>query len=144
MVRAYEDDPELDSLIGVPQFSNERKDPAYVDVHTDRLVIYPGQEVVPVTDLDEPGNAFERLLDRIEARRDKRYIVAVLRPGTSRLAGRLRMAILDRGIDYGQELFETGQTVHYRPSEEAEILPLPDPEPEPMTETDANPETDVT
>ena len=114
--RAYDntDEPELAKQLGQPFFNNKSKEPSYVDVHPDRLVIYPGKEVVPITELEQPGNAFEQMLDRIDKVKDKEYIILALRPKTSRVSKRLRKAIKDRGIDVGQNFFIPEKVIDYK------------------------------
>lgn len=113
--RAYEstEDEELAKSMGEPMFSNKLKEPSYVDVQPDKIVIYPGEDVVPVQDLEQAGNPFERLLDRVYEKRNEEYIILVLRPHSSRVAKTLRKAIEDRGIDVGQELFENEKQINY-------------------------------
>lgn len=94
-------------------FGNVLKEPAYIDVYADRIIIYPGDEVLPIRDLERPGNAFEQLLDQIGRRRDSEYIVLLIRPGSVSVSRHLQRAIEDRGIDMGWELFEMGRSVDY-------------------------------
>ncbi|NCD32953.1 MAG: hypothetical protein EOL87_05970 [Spartobacteria bacterium] len=108
VLSAYDntEDAELSGRLGQPLFSNKEKQPSYIDVYEDRLIIYPDQSVVPMADLEIAGNAFEQMLDRVEAIRDTDYIVLVLRPGSAHLARIIRRAVNARGIDLGQELYE--------------------------------------
>ncbi|HRZ13736.1 MAG TPA: hypothetical protein P5567_14935 [Kiritimatiellia bacterium] len=112
-------------LMLVPKFGNKYKDPVYVDVFGDQIVIYPEQKIVPVVDLERSGNAFERLLNAVASKKDERYIVLLARPRSARVLRRLRTAIHDRQIDLGFELYEEGRTV-----EVAEALPAPEEVPE--------------
>lgn len=92
---------------------NVQKEPNYIDVHRDRVILYPGSEVVPVRDLERVGNPLERKLDRVEAAKDQEYIVLLVRPRAAAVQRRLVKAIRDRGIDIGLELFEAGREVNY-------------------------------
>lgn len=94
-------------------FGNRAKEPSYIDVQKDHLVLYPGEEVVSLRDLERPGNAFEQLLNAIESRKDQEYVVLLARPGTAQVFHRLKKLVLDRGIDLGWELFEEGRPVEY-------------------------------
>ena len=115
ITRAYEssEDAELAKSAGEPMFSNKVKEPSYVDIHPDKIVIYPGEVVVPIQDLEQKGNAFEQLLDRVYEKRNEEYIILILRPQSSRVAKGLRKAIEDRGIDVGQELYESEKQINY-------------------------------
>jgi hypothetical protein len=92
---------------------NKAKEPVYVDVHRDHLVMYPGGEVVSLVDLEKRGNAFERLLAEVGKRTEEQYVVLLLRPRASLVARQLRTALRDRGIDVGYELYEQGRTIDY-------------------------------
>jgi hypothetical protein len=94
-------------------FGNKNKEPAYVDVYRNRLVLYPGGEILPVRDLQLPGNPFEKLLETVEQDKDEYYVVLLVRPHAASVARRLRKAIRSRDIDFGWELFETERPVDY-------------------------------
>lgn len=94
-------------------FGNRQKEPVYVDVQKDHLVLYPSAEVVSIRDLERPGNAFERLLADVESKKNEEYVVLLARPGTASVFHRLKKAVLDRGIDLGWELFEADRPVEY-------------------------------
>ena len=115
--RAYEpdsdEDKELAKKMGEPMFSNKDKEPSYVDVNPDKLIIYPGEHVLPIQDLEQSGNAFEQLLNQVAEHRDTEYIILVLRPESSRIAKVLRSAIVDRNIDVGMELFDKDKEINY-------------------------------
>lgn len=92
---------------------NQAKEPSYVDVHRDRLEIYPGNHIVPVRHLGLEGNAFEQLLDRVSTNVANEYVVLLVRPGSVQVSRQLRKAISQRDIDVGFELFEAGRPVNY-------------------------------
>jgi hypothetical protein len=92
---------------------NTRKEPSYIDVHRDRIIIYPGEHVLPVRDLERTGNALENLLQHLEENRDEEYAILLVRPRASMVARQLAKAIRDRGIGLGQELYEEERQVNY-------------------------------
>jgi hypothetical protein len=98
-------------------YGNRTKEPSYVDVHRDHLVIYPGEEVLSLADLESEGNAFEKLLKKVQPASDKEYIVLLVRPRSAIVARRLKKAIRDRGIDIGYELYEENRPVDYEQPE---------------------------
>ena len=105
----YEDGVEAGS--GLPRFANKEKEPVYVDVYPNRMIIYPEQEIVLKTDLQKPGNAFEKLLQKVGEAPDEEYVILLARPGSAKNVSLLRRTIRDRGIDVGVELFEAGRPV---------------------------------
>jgi hypothetical protein len=100
-----------EALMLVPKFGNKNKEPVYIDVYGDQIVLYPEGQIVPVVELERAGNAFERLLSTVALRKDELYIVLLARPRSARVLRRLRTAIHDRQVDMGFELYEEGRTV---------------------------------
>ena len=94
-------------------FGNKDKEPIYVDVEKDHLVLYPEQDVVALRDLETPGNPFEKLLDYAQENKDEEYIVLLARPGTARLVHRIKKVIRARDIDLGFELYEADRPIEY-------------------------------
>lgn len=94
-------------------FGNKVKDPSYLDVYRDRVIVYPGGEVVPARDLEIPGNAVEKLLSAIETNKANEYLILLVRPRAAIVARRLRKSIYSRAIDVGFELFEEGRPTDY-------------------------------
>jgi hypothetical protein len=92
---------------------NMLKEPSYVDVHRDRIILYPGSEAMAVRDLERPGNPLEGFLERVYENRDEEYIVLLVRPRAAMTSRRIAKAVRDRGIDIGMELFEEGRAVNY-------------------------------
>lgn len=92
---------------------NMNKEPNYIDVNRDRIVMYPGDEVLPVRDLERRGNALEAFLERVYEVRDTEYIVLLVRPHSAEVYRRLAKAVRDRDIDLGIELFEADREVDY-------------------------------
>jgi hypothetical protein len=89
------------------------KEPSYIDVQRDRLILYPGGIVVPVRDLERPDNPLITFLDRIRQNRNAEYVVLLVRPRAATVSRRLVKAVRDRDIDLGFELFEAGRDVDY-------------------------------
>lgn len=92
-----------------PASSNMRKDPVYVDVESQKVVIYPEKMEITAAALADRRNKFEQFLDQVEQVRSVRYLVLVLRPGSAPLHRSLRQRIQAHGIDVGFEPVETGR-----------------------------------
>jgi hypothetical protein len=105
---------ESDDGMGSPfPRGNIVKEPSYIDVHRDRLVLYPGGIVVPVRDLERSDNPLNTFLDRIRQNRNAEYVVLLVRPRAATVSRRLAKAARDRDIDLGFELFEANRDVDY-------------------------------
>lgn len=92
---------------------NRHKEPRYIDIHQDRIYLFPGDIVLPVRELERPGNALELFLEDTRAGRDEYYVVLLVRPHAGEVFRRVSRAVRDRGIDLGTELFEAGRDVNY-------------------------------
>ena len=92
---------------------NRLKEPRYIDVHPDRIILYPGEQILPVRDMDRPQNALERFLEEVREVRDYEYVVLLVRPRAADVYRRIARAVRDREIDLGIELFEAGREVDY-------------------------------
>jgi len=83
---------------------NVTKNPWYLEVWRDRMIVHPTGEIIEIVELEEKGNAFETFLDRVEARKNNQYIVLLVRENAAALARRLKSIIRDRDIDTGMDL----------------------------------------
>lgn len=123
--------------VGQPMFENTSKEPTYIDVERDQIFIYPGPVRVLAGDLERDGNPFMNLLAKIDANKEREYIVMLLRPRSAVFARRIRSIIREREIDVGQELYETGKPINYKVT-----APL-EPEAEPSPEAEVTAEVDI-
>jgi hypothetical protein len=96
------------------------KMPTYMEWDGKQVTLHPGGVVVPIdlasidiSDLRDRksaiidsavgSTAFGRLLDSIESKKDREYLVVMVRPSGFHLFSRLRELIYSRGIDIGYE-----------------------------------------
>ncbi|MFH0909202.1 MAG: hypothetical protein V1929_10600 [bacterium] len=96
------------------------KIPSYIDCRPEGLVLYPGKIVVNGAQLGEPGNAFERLLDRVAANSLKEYIVLLVRPDSARFYRGARDMIAQRDIDVGYDAVDVDYKINW--DEQVELL----------------------
>ena len=113
----FVDGSEEGSAADLFPYGNRTKEPLYIDVYRDHLVIYPKAEVMTIRDLEQEGNPFEKMITAVEVEREKQYIVLLVRPRSSIVARRLKKSIRDRGIDIGYELYEEGRPIQYEARE---------------------------
>ena len=88
-----------------------RKDPVYISVNSQDIVLYPDERSFLPRDLGMPNSDFERLLDDIEKVGRVRYVVLLLSPDSSHLQRRLRTLIDQREIDLGLEPWDPGTKI---------------------------------
>lgn len=127
----YDDNkgPNEQDTTWVPKFNNKSKEPTYIDVYRDRLVLYPDKSVVPAGEIIQPGNRFEQVLKKVAAKKEREYIILLARPGSASVVRRLRQAIRDKQVDVGFELYEADRLVELKSAGET---PEPEPKPEPV------------
>ena len=83
---------------------NVTKNPWYLEVWRDRMIIHPTGEEIIMSELEVKGNNFEKFLDRVGEKKNSQYIVLLVRENSAALARRLKQAIRDRQIDTGMDL----------------------------------------
>lgn len=93
---------------------NVVKNPWYLEVWRDRMIVHPTEEVIEVVELEEKGNAFEKFLDRVEENKDRQYVVLLVRENAAALARRLKQTIRDRKIDTGMDLLYKDEPIMLR------------------------------
>ena len=88
------------------------RDPIYVDVQPQRLVIWPDNQEISASELDAPDNKFARFLDQVQLQRDTRYIILLLSPYSVSLQRKLRGMIRKHEIELGLEPWEPGKEIN--------------------------------
>ena len=83
---------------------NVSKNPWYLEVWRDRMIIHPGGDIINVRELEEKDNQFERFLTAVEAKKERQYIVLLVREHGASVARKLKKVIRDRKIDIGMDL----------------------------------------
>ena len=94
-----------------PKVQNIKPGPIYVDVEPEQIIIYPEKIQIAKSDIRIPGGEFENFLARVEAVRETRNIVLLLRPGSAVFQRQLRQLIRDRGIDVTFEPWDAEREV---------------------------------
>ncbi len=108
-----------------PAFNRETttKDAQYIDVHPDRLILYPSEQVISWENPDEPDQRISEHLDAIEEHRDTQYIVLLIRPHSSAIYRQLARLIRARGIDMALELIEADRPVDHNERSRSNSFP---------------------
>ena len=114
----YKSETEYDPSKGI------LKMPHYVDCRPDSLQIYPGPQPVTAANLGEPGNPFERLLDRVAANSAKEYVILLVRPDSARFYREARRMITERDIDVGYDAVDADYVINWE--EQKKILGITD------------------
>ncbi len=86
--------------------STNPKVPSYIDCQPAGLVLYPGGVRVAWEDLQRPNNPLEMMLDRIQERTDKEYVIVMVRPQSVKFYRQVRNMIGKRAIDVGYDVVD--------------------------------------
>lgn len=99
---------------------NDKKQPIYLEVVKDKVIIHPGKAEVSQRELRDPKNLVAQKIDEAASNADDYYFVLVIRPGAALLGRQLRTEIRKRGLDVGVDLFDTARKLeHVSKTEEA-------------------------
>lgn len=97
-------DPADEGKEVVDSAGNVIKNPWYLEVWRDHMVVHPGGDIINLRELEDRDNAFEQFLGRVEARKENQYIVLLVRQHGASVARKLKKVIRDRKIDIGMDL----------------------------------------
>jgi hypothetical protein len=89
------------------------KEPTYIDCWPDKWVIYPGEANLPVEEIWNPNNILIETLDKVSAKKDKEYVVVMIRPGAVKTYRMLRPLIDRRGIEVGKDVVDASFKVNW-------------------------------
>jgi hypothetical protein len=99
---------------------NDKKQPIYLEVVKDKVIIHPGKAEVSQRELRQPDNLVAKKIDEAATNADDYYFVLVIRPGAALLGRQLRTEIRKRGLDVGVDLFDSArQLEHVSKTEES-------------------------
>jgi hypothetical protein len=88
--------------------------PVYLDCRPDGVTILPGDIVVPVEDLIQPGNEVEKVLTRVQAQSDTEYVIMLVRPYSLPVYRYVRREVLRRGILTGFDVVNADVKLDWR------------------------------
>jgi hypothetical protein len=94
---------------------NQQKQPRYVECQADGIVIHPQGTFVPRASLDSPQAPLIPLLQQLARRKDREYLIVVVRPQGIEVFKQLRALVENRGIDLGYEPLEEGWRLNLKP-----------------------------
>jgi hypothetical protein len=90
------------------------KEPTYIDVHQNMVIIHPGQTEIPQRELFLPKNRLTDILDEIRKDAENQYVILLVRPRAAKLQRYLRdQVIAQYNLDIGIELFESARPVEH-------------------------------
>jgi hypothetical protein len=93
-----------------PHAPEDQKEPVYLEVWKDRVVIHPrvsDTDEISQRELRQKENALTRKIDEVAKEATDFYFVLVIRPGAAQMGRMIRDQLRNRGVDVGVDLFES-------------------------------------
>lgn len=84
--------------------SDKAKEPRYIDCYQDYVVMYPSFVTNTFENLQQPDNAVEKMLDDVEKKAAKEYVVVMARPDSVKIFRSIRKMIGEHKIDVGYDV----------------------------------------
>lgn len=82
---------------------NKSKSPRYIECKADGVVLYPGEEFVPQSQLNNPNSAMTKLIAQVQENRDREYLIVAVRSNGIDTFNLVRNLVEGAEIDIGYE-----------------------------------------
>lgn len=88
--------------------SNQNKTPIYIEARENGFILHPSKDFAPRADLYDEQSALRQTIAKLEANKDKEYLILILRPDGLEMFNKARELVQKQGIDIGYEPLEYG------------------------------------
>lgn len=111
--------PKLVKVVSFKLFSSSRssphnpKVPSYIDCGPEYIMLYPGSKKLTWENLQRPGNELEKMLDKIQEKREEEYVIVMVRPKSIDLYRTVRSLLGKRPIDIGYDVIDADFKVNW-------------------------------
>ncbi|MFT5123472.1 MAG: hypothetical protein ACI9TH_001739 [Kiritimatiellia bacterium] len=93
---------------------NREKEPTYIDVHQNMVIVHPGQTEIPQRELFQPKNRLTDILEQIHEDPENQYVILLVRPRAAKLQRYLKDTVIAKyNLDIGIELYESAREVEH-------------------------------
>jgi hypothetical protein len=99
--------------------------PNYIECAPNTVSIFPGSDTLTLSQLVEPSNAVQQLLDRVQTNAGNEYIIILMRPGSVPVYRHLRKLLAKRDIDVGYDVLDAGSKIDWQREAKALNIQLP-------------------
>jgi hypothetical protein len=96
------------------QGENLSLQPRYIEVRSDGVLLHPGEEFVPRSQIRSRTTALRQLLEEVQRNRTGEYVIVAVRPDGFELFETVRDQVEGRGIKIGYEPIDTDWTLRIR------------------------------
>jgi hypothetical protein len=101
------------------------KVPHYVECSQDGVAIFPGEMKLSRSDLAQPENELEKMLDAVTANTTNEYVIVLMRPRSGEVYRHVRKMISQRPIDVGYDVLDEDAKIDWRKEAKALNIILP-------------------
>lgn len=88
--------------------SNQNKTPIYIEARENGFILHPSKDFAPRADLYDEQSALRQTIAKLEANKNKEYLILILRPDGLEMFNKARELVQKQGIDIGYEPLEYG------------------------------------
>ena len=93
--------------------SDLAKEPSYIDCFSNSVVLYPLIVTNTWEQLQQPENAVDALLDKIQSKSKTDYVIVMARPDSVKVFRQVRKMVNERTIDVGYDVVDADFTVDW-------------------------------
>jgi hypothetical protein len=90
------------------------RSPTYIECMPDKITMFPGQGLINVGELQQPGNPLEAVLTRMATNTAKEYVIMLVRPYSVSTYRTVRKLVKDHNVDYGYDVLAEGATIDWK------------------------------
>lgn len=90
---------------------NNKKIPRYIECRETGVILHPSEELIPISQLQQPNSPLKKLIAEIKAKRDREYLIVALRPNAIDVFYQVREMVQQENIDIGYEPIDATWTL---------------------------------
>ena len=88
--------------------------PTYIECMPTQITMFPGQGLINVDVLKQPGNPMETMLTRMATNSTKEYVIMLVRPHSVSTYRAVRKMVKDFKVEYGYDVLVEGATIDWK------------------------------
>ena len=92
------------------------KIPTYFECSSGGIKIYPGEKVVPLSDLSMPDNMVEQAIEKIRQNATNEFAIVIVRPHGVKEYRHVRKLLTEAQVDIGYDVFEEETVIDFKKS----------------------------
>jgi hypothetical protein len=110
-----------------PSSERVQKIPSYLDCSESGVSIFPGNATVSRNELQQPDNAVDKLLDKVQANSEAEYVILLVRPNSLPVYRLVRRMVSQRALDIAYDTLEVNAKIDWAAEAKALNIRLSEP-----------------